>query len=225
MRPSLVIATLLSLALASSASAQVCEWTGQVTVAELRVTDSSPLSVVPLTNRRAIVSPIALRVFSVQTIDDGPALRGTTRDPIAIAVSGQQVFAGIATVASGTLVDDLTIRRSELRGTLAIDEDVWLDRMPLTCEVLGVATEIAAAPMSGPNAPGPRWHQRSRSVRVRSRPETEAPWLTLRVDGDRTRHVLVERDRRFGWVRIEVRFAHAIVAGWVPDTDLVAAGR
>jgi hypothetical protein len=210
-------------ALATPAAAQppACEWTGHPTLTSLRVESPSPgrISIVPLAGRRATVSLIAIDLFLVRTLDDAAPVAGTTRERIAIAVSGVQTFSGVATVASGALVEELTPRRAGLRGNIAIADGVHLERVTLPCAQLGLASDVSALPIVGPPAPGPRWHTRARLLRMRARPEVDAPRLGVSIV-DRARHAFIERDRRDGWVRVEALFPGASLSGWVPDSDL-----
>jgi hypothetical protein len=212
----------LVLASPVAAQAPLCEWTGQPTLTSLRVETTSPvgISLVPLRGRRAVVSLVSIGVFHVQTLDDGAPIVGTTREPIALVVSGMQTFDGIATVASGASVEALRPRRPGLRGDITIDDGVRLERMTIPCAALGLASEVSAVPILGPVAPGPRWLARAHLFRLRSRPEPEAPRIVVRMD-DRSLHPFVERDRRDGWVRVEAIFPHASLSGWVLDTDLM----
>jgi hypothetical protein len=208
-------------AMPARAQAPVCEWTGQVALTQLRVQSPPPtrISIVALTGRRAVVSLLSIGLFHVHTVDDAAPIVGTTREPIALAISGVQTFAGIATIASGAVVEGLTPRRAGLRGSIALTDGVRLERVALSCAHLGLASEIASVPIVGPLATGPHWLARARTLRLRVRPEAEAPRLLLTID-DRSRHVFVERDRREGWVRVEALFPQASLSGWVPDTDL-----
>ncbi len=216
-----LVLVLSALPVRASAQPPACEWTGSPTLTALRVESFEPgrISVVPLTGRRAAVSLIATGLFQVHTLDEGTAIAGTTREPIAIVVSGVQSFSGVATVASGARVEELTSRPTGLRGAIAIAEGVRLERVTFTCEVLGLASEVAAQPRMGPAVPGPRWLARTRLLRMRARPELDAPRVTLSLV-DRGAHPFVERERHEGWVRVEARFASASLSGWVADSDL-----
>lgn len=223
MRASLLPLVAIVVVLTSPVSAQapVCEWIGQPTLSALRVEVLAPgrMSIVPLAGRRAVVSILGRGAFAVRTHDDDDAIAGTTREPIAIVVSGMQTFAGVATVASGTLVHDLTPRRAGLRGRIEIAEGVRLERVALSCETLGLQSEVSAAPMLTPTPPGPRWLARTRILRMRARPELGAPRVTVSL-ADRALHPFVERERIEGWVRVEAVFLHAALSGWVPDSEI-----
>ena len=208
--------------LTGSASAQspACEWIGSPVLTALRVQASpSRLALVPFSRRRAAVSLVSIGVFSVRTVDDGAPILGATRERIAIVVSGVQTFSGVATVSSGAPIEDLTPRRGGLFGTIVIGDGARLERVALPCAQLGLASEVSSMARVGAVAAGPRWLSRLALLRVRARPEQEAPRALLRLD-DRAAQLFVERERRDGWVRIEGQFARATLGGWVPDSDL-----
>ena len=216
-----VAIVLVSLLVPSGARAQGCALRGRPSLTALRVGpgDHGRVTIVALEGRVAAVVPLSRGLFRVTTADDGTAVEGTTREPIPLVVSGNFVLAGVATIASGTPLEDLLPRADSVRATLPIDDGVRLARVELPCAAIGLASEVASLPMLGTPAAGPRWIARVTPLRVRARPEDGAPRVTIEID-DRGRFPLVERERRAGWVRVEAMFARASVAGWVPDTDL-----
>ncbi len=221
MRTFSLVLALMALSRPVSAQVSLCEWTGEPALTDLRVETLEPahISLVALAGRRAAVSLVALGLFRVRTLDDATPIIGTTREAISIAISGEQFLSGVATVSSGAIVDELTPRGDALRGSVTIAEGVRLERVSLPCAALGLASEVSSVAVVGPTAAGPAWLARTRLLRLRARPDLEAPRVTIRMV-DRASHVFVERDRRESWVRVVALFPHASLSGWVPDTDL-----
>ncbi|MFO0681966.1 MAG: hypothetical protein U0234_07945 [Sandaracinus sp.] len=199
-----------------------CEIRGRVTLAALHEAGpTTPLRVTRLEDRAVALVPRAHGVWYVRALDGEP-VEGTTSEPIELVLT-RRLVVGPASFLAGVRVERLRPVGGALEGELVLADGARATRVHLGCDDLGTRTRDAMSTAeglgTGQPSPGPRWQVRTSRLFVRTRPETGAERVDLRL-ADRTTITWIERERREGWVRVEGRFRDAVVAGWIVDTDL-----
>lgn len=207
---------------AQDAPAASCEIAGHLSIADVHVVRApGVLSLVAIDERDVRVTPLGGGQFRVRTADEGTAIEGRTESALPLVLALDHTFGGVATVPAGTRVEGVTPRGARLRVDVPVHEGVTLANVELGCPDLAARTSTDAALDVVDVSHGPSWHARVPSVRVRSTPGEGAAIVAVRLAPDaRTTVTWTERERRAGWVRTELRLAHAHVLGWVRDTDL-----
>lgn len=205
---------------AGTAAPAGCEIRGRVTLAALHEAGrSTPIRLTRLEDRAVALVPLAHGVWHVRALDGEP-VEGTTSEPIELVLT-RRLVVGPASFLAGVRVERLRPVGGALEGELVLADGARATRVHLACDDLGTRDAMSTADGlgTGQPSPGPRWHVRTSRLFVRTRPETGAERVDLRL-ADRTTLTWIERERREGWVRVEGRFSDAVVAGWIVDTDL-----
>lgn len=204
-----------------------CEVTGVTQLERLRLRlDDHRLRTVGVTNLPVAVRPgrgeryrdvrvLAPLSFGARTDADIP---WTVPRPLAVA--GDMVW-----LTPEVEVEDVREvgDEGELVVRAQVDAGVWLRRLHVPCEAMGVGHGEGRAEPPWAHSPGPRWDMLHRQLWLVARPRDEhAPSVRLEAP-DGLPQPLIEIDRRDGWVRVMTRFASgAVVRGWVRQHHLRA---
>jgi hypothetical protein len=205
------------------AGTPVCEIHGHLTIPRVHVFRSDGHATLEtITDRDVRLTPLRRDAFRVHTADEGDAIAGSVEATLPFALAAEQTFGGVVTVAAGTRIESLEpVRGGGLRGDLPLRDGVTLSRVSLACADV-VATETASAATESFAIPrGPTWHSRVARLRLRPAADDDSPAVALAIgEPARAQLVFVERQRREGWVRVEVGLVRARISAWVRDTDL-----
>jgi hypothetical protein len=200
-----------------------CEVRGHLSIAAVHVrrVGAAP-AVRDIEDRDVRVTPLGHGWFQVRTHGAGARIEGRTESPVPIALAADTTFAGIATVARGTRVDDIEPRADAFVGALAVDDGASLEDVVLTCRDV-VATEPTDSALDTVTSPhGPAWRARVSRLRIRAASGDETRPLVVALTPEARRRIAwIEQERNASWARVEARVAHARLTGWVRDTDLM----